>query len=299
MTPYPGPVVVLIDPARWPAHGTLFAHLVSDSSLAELHELAQRAGLSPRAFDRDHYDVPAARRDELIALGAVPVSAGELIRRLRASGLRVTSRERPAHAAAVLRQRWPEELAVAKPVREDLLERWSQPHRHYHDATHLLAVLDALESLSREHPVPLPARLAAWFHDAVYDGVPGADEEASAVLAERLLAAYLPAQDVAEVARLVRVTADHRPAAGDETGALLCDADLAVLGGDPARYDRYVTAVREDYAHVSEQEWRVGRTAVLRSLLDREELYRTEQARTRWLAAARTNLRRELSGLGG
>lgn len=87
---------VLLDPALWPRHGTLWAHLVSDSSLDELHAFAARAGIPPRAFDRDHYDVPAERREELLALGAVAVDTRELVRRLRASGLRVTAAQRRA-----------------------------------------------------------------------------------------------------------------------------------------------------------------------------------------------------------
>jgi hypothetical protein len=91
-------VTVLLDPPMWPQHGRLWSHLVSDSSLAELHAFAARAGIPERGFDLDHYDVPDERYDELVALGAVPVPAGVLIRRLRASGLRIPARDRPRHA---------------------------------------------------------------------------------------------------------------------------------------------------------------------------------------------------------
>lgn len=87
-------MTVLLDPPLWPNHGTLWGHLVSDSSYEELHEFAARAGIPPRAFDRDHYDYPQERYDELVALGAQPVGTRELVRRLRASGLRVTAAER-------------------------------------------------------------------------------------------------------------------------------------------------------------------------------------------------------------
>lgn len=81
--------MILIDPPRWPAHGTVFGHLVSDESLEELHTFARANGLDPRAFDLDHYDVPASRYDALVAAGAVAVGEKELVRRLVASGLRV------------------------------------------------------------------------------------------------------------------------------------------------------------------------------------------------------------------
>jgi hypothetical protein len=87
-------MVILIDDATWPAHGRLWAHLVSDSDLAELHRFAAANGIPPRAFDLDHYDVPDDALPRLISAGAQHVGARELTRRLIASGLRVTARER-------------------------------------------------------------------------------------------------------------------------------------------------------------------------------------------------------------
>lgn len=82
-------MAILIDPPVWPAHGTTFSHLVSDTSLAELHAFASANHVHPRAFDLDHYDVPAESYDKLVAAGAKPVRARELVQRLIASGLRV------------------------------------------------------------------------------------------------------------------------------------------------------------------------------------------------------------------
>jgi len=87
-------MAVLIDQPMWPAHDTLWSHLVSDVSLEELHDFAARCGIPARAFDRDHYDVPAERYDALVGAGAVPVANRELVLRLRSSGLRVSQAER-------------------------------------------------------------------------------------------------------------------------------------------------------------------------------------------------------------
>ncbi|MFD3444241.1 DUF4031 domain-containing protein [Microbacteriaceae bacterium 4G12] len=87
-------MTVLLDRPMWPAHGTLWSHLVSDATLAELHDFAARAGVPRRSFDIDHYDVPQERYDELVAAGALPVSNRELVTRLVASGLRVRQRDR-------------------------------------------------------------------------------------------------------------------------------------------------------------------------------------------------------------
>lgn len=281
----------------WPAHGTTFAHLVSDESLAELHAFAQSADISERAFDADHYDVPAHRYDELLSRGAQPVSAGDLIQRLRASGLRVPARERPATLRKVLRARWAA-LSLPAALGEELLDRWAQPHRKYHDLRHLLAILEALDTLSDPATPPFDAVLAAWFHDAVYNGTAGDDEQASAELARRLLTTNGVATSVVdEVHRLVLLTRTHTPEAGDAVGALLCDADLSILGQNPGRYARYTADVRTEYAHVPDDRFATGRSAILRRLLTNGPLYRTERGRELWQHQAQLNLRAELATL--
>jgi hypothetical protein len=94
-----GPVTVLIDDARWWWRGRKWCHLVSDSSYDELHEFAARAGIPRRGFQGDHYDVPEEYRDQLLEAGAVYVESRELVRRLRASGLRLSPAERRARVA--------------------------------------------------------------------------------------------------------------------------------------------------------------------------------------------------------
>ncbi len=286
-------MAILLDTPRWPAHGTLWAHLVSDSSLAELHAFAARCDVPRRSFDLDHYDVPAARHAELVAAGAHHVDGHELIRRLRASGLRVRAADRPLRAD--LQRRWAELLPDHPEVGEELALRWSEPHRVYHDLTHLREVLDRLGVLADAgEPVGRPVLLAAWCHDAVHDGVSPADEEASAALAGRLLAPAVGHAEALEVARLVRLTAAHAAAPDDASGRVLCDADLGVLGGTSEEYRRYTARVREEYRHVPEPDFRRGRAAVLAHLLGRPRLFATAAGLRRWEERARRNVGAEL-----
>ncbi len=82
-------VTVLIDPPNWPGpRGLLWSHLVSDTSLEELHAFALRLGVPERAFDRDHYDVPETVHSRAVSMGAEPVTSRELLARLIAAGLR-------------------------------------------------------------------------------------------------------------------------------------------------------------------------------------------------------------------
>lgn len=189
-----------------------------------------------------------------------------------------------------LADRWP--LPDHHAVRDALLAAWDRPG--YHDLRHLEEVLDRLDVLAAAGVAfdATAVGLAAWFHDAVYDGADD-DEERSARWAERAL----PAAYAGAVARLVRLTVDHRPADDDTAGAALSDADLGVLAAPRERYDAYVGGVREDYAHVDDDDFRAGRAAVLRDLVVRPHLFSTPQARGLWEVAARANLRRELDEL--
>ncbi len=206
-----------------------------------------------------------------------------------------------------LLESWP--LTDRPDLRDRLLAAYDDPARGYHDRIHLSEVVANIGRLRPELPRPeqeialwppphLHAiLLAAWYHDAVYDG--GADlEERSAVLAEtELAAAGCDPAVVAEVARLVRLTASHRPAADDPVGAVLCDADLAILASDEERYAAYVAGVRHDYAHVEAGAFRVGRLAVTEELVARRWLFHTTTARGLWEDEARANLTREIAEL--
>ncbi|NJP66137.1 DUF4031 domain-containing protein [Streptomyces spiramenti] len=92
-------MTVYIDPPEWPGHGRMWSHLISDESLVELHEFAAELGFPRRAFDRDHYDVPAESYRAAVGHGAVEVGSREVVRRLHASGLRRRRRSPLAPAA--------------------------------------------------------------------------------------------------------------------------------------------------------------------------------------------------------
>ena len=88
-------VAVLVDEAVWPWRGARWAHLVSDESVAELHDFAARLGLRRMSFQGDHYDIPAEIRDRALRLGARAVGGRDLVRSLRSADLRLGASERP------------------------------------------------------------------------------------------------------------------------------------------------------------------------------------------------------------
>ena len=195
--------------------------------------------------------------------------------------------------------------AVAR-VGEDLLARWSEPHRSYHGTTHLAEVLSAVDVLCRAERVDVRERrvavLAAWFHDAVYEVREDADNERrSAALAARALSGLGTDPDlVDDVVTAVLDTVDHEVSPGSSAArTVLHDADLWVLAAPTSRFDAYCREVREEYREVPAAAYARGRSAVLRPFLVREHVYRTPFARREWEPAARENLARELTRLAG
>ena len=185
---------------------------------------------------------------------------------------------------------WP--LPDHTTLRDELVAAYSHD-RGYHDLRHLEEVLSLIAELGEAENTEVV--LAAWFHDAVYDSS-GDNEERSAQLALSSLVG-VSGVDAAEVARLVRLTTTHRAGPDDHNGAVLCDADLAILAAPAARYAEYVAGVRQEYAAVPDLDFRVGRLAILEKLAMSETLFQTPHAQRSWEAAARENLLAEIDEL--
>jgi predicted metal-dependent HD superfamily phosphohydrolase len=187
----------------------------------------------------------------------------------------------------------------------DLLRRLAEEQRRYHTRRHIVEMFWALEDL--EHTGAISARegvvgrIATWFHDAVYEPLSegaGANEAASAELADRNLAVlgFRP-DDIDVVRTLVLATEHHHPATDGDLGAAFHDADLWILSAPEDRFDEYCVQVREEYSAVPDDEFRRGRATILQPFLERDTIYATKFGRTHWEARARLNLARELDRL--
>jgi predicted metal-dependent HD superfamily phosphohydrolase len=186
---------------------------------------------------------------------------------------------------------------LTEELRQDLLARWSETHRKHHTVAHLHEMLDAIGRLA-ESGIEFDREaleLAAWFQDAIYEIGRDDNEDRSAELARELLTSS-SIRD--EVARLVLVTKTHKMANDDVNGAVLCDADLSVLGSDALRYRTYAAAVREEYTDVPDEVFKPARAQVLSSLLD-GPLFHTAAGRERGEQLARRNIEDEIGALTG
>ena len=176
-----------------------------------------------------------------------------------------------------------------------LAVRYAEPHRAYHTAEHVAECLAWLDQArdSAERPAELEA--AIYFHDAVYDPRAHDNEARSAELFRALTAGSgIPTESIDRVASLIESTARHAEEHGD--AALLSDIDLSILGAPPLRYARFERDVRREYAMFDDASYRRGRAHVLRSFLERIQLYRTPRF-ARLEANARENLVGALAAL--
>lgn len=161
-----------------------------------------------------------------------------------------------------------------------LVDRYSEPSRHYHGLGHVARMLDEAEAL------PFSDRdaveLAVFFHDVVYDPARGDNEERSALALRDRLDGFVPAPVLARAEAMVRATLRHE-ATGDPDADLFLDLDLSILAAPRPDYARYAEGVRREYLPVyGEAAYRRGRLDLfLRPALARGRVFLTERFRGR------------------
>jgi predicted metal-dependent HD superfamily phosphohydrolase len=179
-------------------------------------------------------------------------------------------------------------------TRDDLAAAYMAPGRHYHNLAHVEDCLDKLAGVPELSDADRAILTEAiWLHDVVYDPTRSDNENISAGLAEQHVAAEM--RD--EVGRLIRLTGSHQVGAGDRLGAILISIDLSILGAESARYDAYAAAIRREFGHVPEADYRAGRAEVLRQFAARRMIFPDAAFALKYEQRARENIARELASL--
>jgi predicted metal-dependent HD superfamily phosphohydrolase len=189
--------------------------------------------------------------------------------------------------------------ADAYPVYDLLVAAYTSPERHYHNLEHLVEMFRVAGRLAPNTDDNSAVQLAIWFHDAVYDSRASNNEVRSAELAVDLLGSTgVPASVIERVVRLIHTTAHLGSATpSDRDSATLLDADLAILGAAPERYQRYARDIRKEYSWVEETAYRKGRADVLGRFLARPRIFSHQITFEEGEAQARSNLQWELAAL--
>ena len=190
--------------------------------------------------------------------------------------------------------------AAANTVWDALTLRYCEPHRAYHNLSHIEALLCLADEERAHIKRPEIVALAIWFHDVVHDPRSHDNEQRSAAWARDAMKAIRLDEDlIAPVEQCILATHRHEvPSPHTEDLPLFLDLDLAILGAPEHVYRRYSEGVRIEYGWVPEPEYRAGRAGVLRRFLARPALFFTPAMAARYESRARHNIALELRELG-
>lgn len=183
--------------------------------------------------------------------------------------------------------------AQAEPLLDDLSAHYRG--RPYHNLAHILSLLHLADRFAAQARDFTALRLAIWYHDLIYDPTASDNESRSAAYMRAVLENLVPPQTLARAAAWIEATI-HRAPADDPDACLLQDLDLSILAASPDSYRRYQQAIRQEYAHVPDAVYRLGRRQALQNFLARERIFLTE-ALAPLETAARQNLQAELDEL--
>lgn len=178
-----------------------------------------------------------------------------------------------------------------------LIAAYTEPHRAYHSMTHIDACfrhLTASEDLAER---PREIELALWFHDAIYKPFSATNEEDSAEMAKMFLQDNDVASDISgRIVDLIILTKDHgTPDTPD--AKLMMDIDLSILGTPPHIYAQYEQDIRFEYKRVPKFIFRKKRKEVLKTFLERPQIFHTPKFQQSHEAQARVNLAAAIKAL--
>jgi predicted metal-dependent HD superfamily phosphohydrolase len=188
---------------------------------------------------------------------------------------------------------------LAGKVFDELVARYSEPHRKYHTLQHLAECLAHVEAVGHLAEQPGEVEIALWFHDGIYDTQGHDNERQSADWARAVLEGHgAPPATVQRVDELVMATC-HSALPVSPDAKLLVDVDLSILGALPPRFAEYEEQIRQEYAFVPEELFRRKRGEILGAFLARPAIYSTPYFQAALEARARDNLRLAIAGIAG
>jgi predicted metal-dependent HD superfamily phosphohydrolase len=185
---------------------------------------------------------------------------------------------------------------------QDIVTRYGEPQRAYHTLNHIEQLLVQFENIKHYLAEPHITALALYYHDVIYDPTRSDNELKSADFATDALSPYLSPEQCQQIYALIMMTANHQIDESIDSvkysdAAYLLDMDLSILGAPWPTYKQYAKAIRQEYAHVADDNYRDGRTAVLQGLLAHPKLYLTDHYYDQLETQARDNIKRELTSL--
>ncbi|MGP9690841.1 hypothetical protein [Psychrobacter sp. NC44] len=205
------------------------------------------------------------------------------------------------HLSAISSYITPENASI---LWQDIAMRYNEPQRAYHSLQHIQQLFGQFDQVKNNLHEPHIIALALLYHDVIYEPTRSDNELKSAEYAVESLTGYLSAEQCQHIYTLIMMTASHqidkwsnkvKEREEYSDAAYLLDMDLSILGSSWSVYEHYSHAVRQEYAHVSDDDYRVGRMAVLKELLAHPTLYLTDYYYERLEKQARKNIEHEIT----
>jgi predicted metal-dependent HD superfamily phosphohydrolase len=194
-----------------------------------------------------------------------------------------------------LGQQYQLETAIIEQQQQWLFKQHQEPHRHYHNLSHLYNLLSLVEQFKEHIQQPQFLELVVWYHDSVYDPASKENEAQSAEWAVETWQSYIDTSKLQQLEAYILATTKHFPQTADEDERLFLDFDLSILAAEPTIYQAYSKAIEQEYTTVYPLElYRQGRQQVLKAFLERPNIYYSTLFAQQYEATARTNLAQEL-----
>ena len=178
--------------------------------------------------------------------------------------------------------------------------RYNETQRAYHSLQHIQQLFVQFEQIKHHLNEPHIIALALYYHDVIYDPRRSDNELKSAEYMVEALKGYLSAEQCQHIYALIMMTATHELHECLDTdtvsdAAYFLDMDLSILGTPWSEYQVYAQAVRQEYRHIANEDYRTGRIAVLQKLFAHPVLYLTAYYHNQFEVQARDNIKREIS----
>jgi predicted metal-dependent HD superfamily phosphohydrolase len=147
---------------------------------------------------------------------------------------------------------------------EAIAEAYQQPHRHYHNLSHI----EALISFEDQFEISDNVWWAIWFHDFVYDTHTNDNEEQSQkIFSEwsiKLDLPDMPNVNCRKIYDLIKLSKhENQKVYIDHDANLFLDLDLSILGVARDKFEEYDEQIRKEYSWVPDDIFNAKRKEIL------------------------------------
>ncbi|CAA0256146.1 hypothetical protein V3A08_11885 [Tenacibaculum maritimum] len=178
----------------------------------------------------------------------------------------------------------------------EINDHYTEKHRAYHNKTHLIELLNYLDTYNEQILNPTILELSIFYHDIIYNVWKKNNEEKSALLAiNKLAKTNLTPTDLILIQQQILATKIHF--AEDNDTKWLIDFDLGILGKPYKTYQNYTQLIRKEYKLIPETIYKKGRKKVLTHFIQKPFIYATDSFRNLYEKQAKSNLINELNSL--